>query len=244
MLLFLIGSFFGKFDLLQERILKLESNLSTKADWVISTGNLGVWPDPMKAGRSIKKHGGAGDFPRYYLNSTSFLRPTLFVAGKHEDHTWLDLKRSRQEMILLPNLHWLVNGYSTVLRGATESISIVGLGKVFSPIVFNSPDCKFTEGKYLRSEVERACSQGPMDLVLAHQGPIGAQFNAIKSNSEGLNKITFATRPKLFVHGSYNVSKQYAAPQTRVESISLANFEILPIEWDGRRFQYDQPLIS
>ena len=237
MLLFFVGSIFGKFDRLHEDIIKLESKIGTKADWVLSTGNLGIWPDPVKTGRTIKKHGGAGDFPRYYLNNTPFLRPTLFVAGKHEDHAWLNLKRSRQEMELLPNLHWLVNGYSTILHGATESLSVVGIGKVFSPTVYNSTDCKLTEGKYLRSEVEKACSQGPIDLVLSHQGPIGAQFGAIKSNSEGLNKITFATRPKLFVHGSYNVSRQYTAPQTRVETISLANFQLLPVEWDGRIFQ-------
>jgi len=238
MIIFLTGPIFGQLDKFQEAILSTEKKIGVKAEWVLNTGNFGIWPDPMRAGRAVKKHGGAGDFQRYYLHSTPLIRPTLFVAGKHEDHAWLNLKKARQEMMLLPNLHWLVNGYSTLLRGASESMTIVGVGKVFSPTVYNSMDCKLTEGKYLRSEIEKACSQGPMDLVLAHQGPIGAQFGNIKSNSEGLNKVSFATRPKLFVHGSYNISKQYTAPQTRIETISLANFQILPVEWDGKRFQY------
>jgi len=237
MVIFLVGSVFGKFDILHEDILLLEKKIGTKADWILNTGNIGIWPDPLKANRAVKKHGGAGDFQRYYLNNTEFLRPTLFVAGRHEDHSWLRLKLSRKEMVLLPNLHWLVNGYFTILEGHSERLSVVGLGKTFSPLVYNNTDNKNTEGKYLRSEVERACSQGPMDLVLTHNGPAGAQFGSIRSNSEGLNKIVFATRPKLFVHGSYNVYKQYKTPVTGVSAISLKNNQILPMEWDGKVFQ-------
>jgi hypothetical protein len=236
MLIFFTGSIFGQFDKFHESVLHLEKKIGTKVDWILSTGNLGVWPDPVRADRATRKNGGAGDFARYYLNGTAFLRPTLFVAGRHEDHAWLKLKLSRQEMTILYNLHWLVNGYSTILQGTEGPMTVVGLGKVFSPSVFNSTGNKNTEGRYYRSEVEKACSQGPTDLFLSHQGPAGAQFGNIKSNSEGVNKIAFAVRPKLFVHGGYNTSKQYRAPMTNVETISLKNGEILPVEWDGKRF--------
>lgn len=236
MLIFLIGPIFGKFDWLNESVAKLEKKIGVQADWILSSGNFGIWPDPLRADRATRKNGGAGDFQKYYLHNTGFIRPTIFIAGKHEDHSWLRLKLSRQETEILPNLFWLVNGYSTILYGkGGNPLRIVGLGKVFSPSAYN--ETGNTEGRYLRSEVERACSQGPTDLLLSHQGPAGSQFGAIKSNSEGIGKISFATRSKLIVHGSYNVSKQYKAPVTGIETISLKNFEILPIEWDGSRFQ-------
>lgn len=235
MILFLAGSVFGRIKDFYGAVEDLEKTLGIQADWILQTGDLGVWPDRKRADKAHRHHGGAGDFASLYLNNYPAPRPTLFVSGKHEDHLWLDLRIASRGMELCPRLNWLVNGYKTVIGTTDEQLSIVGLGKVFSPSVYEGSEEKAL-GKYTRSEVERACSQGPIDLLLTHEAPKGARLGMIQSEAEGINKICFATRPKLLVHGHYNFSKEYDTLHTKVPAISLANGEIIAMEYQAGRF--------
>lgn len=241
MIIFMCGELHGRIQEFYDSVLTLEKTLGIKADWLLQVGNFGIYPDPAMASYQAKKNGYTKEFASLYLNSQPVPRNTLFVSGSHEDHRWMNLKASRGEMEILPNLHWLINGYSTVLEDNEDSINILGIGKVFSPAEWSGQPMKSKKvnkrlSRYTRSEVEKACSQGPVDLVLAHQSPAGQQFAQKVSDSQGLIKALYATRAKFLVHGCYNFSKEYYIKTTGTTALSLRNMEIVPYEYHNKRF--------
>ena len=144
-------------------------------------------------------------------------------------------------MELVPNLSWLVNGYSTMLEDNEDKLKVLGLGKVYSPTAYAGEPVKGKKvnkrlSRYTRAEVERACSQGPVDLILAHQAPTGHTFGSKISEAHGLSNICFATRPSLYVHGCYGVTKNYTISQTKTPALALASMSIVAYEYHNKRF--------
>jgi hypothetical protein len=222
MIIFLAGDIHGRITQFYDIIFDKEKELGVQADWVLQTGNFGIWPDPIKMDRMTRCHSEHIDFHRYYYNGIAVPRPTLFVAGRHEDHRWLNFKRDRGEMEILPNLHWLLNGFKTQI-----GLSVVGLGKAYSPNTYNDRQgVRGRYGHYTRSDIEKACSQGPTDILLTHEAPKGLQFGRYTSEAEGIEKICFATRPQLLVHGHYNYSNSFVHQKTSTRVTSLAHMEI------------------
>lgn len=243
MILFFAGDIHGRISEFYEKVISLERELGLQADWVLQTGNFGIYPIAEFASREARKNGNLNEFAKLYMDKTPVPRNTLFVSGPHEDHRWMNTKFRNGEMELVPGLNWLVNGFSTTLVDSEDTLKITGLGKVYSPVEYNGKVQKKSVSvnkrlsRYTRSEVERACSQGPVDIVLTHQAPSGENFGYISSESLGLSTILYATRAKLLVHGNYNYSKQYRIKATNTEAISLKNMEILPYEFHNGRFQ-------
>ncbi|GAF71291.1 unnamed protein product, partial [marine sediment metagenome] len=133
-------------------------------DWILCTGSFGVWPDRGKVNRASKKHGGAGDFPDMYYRGEGVPVRTLFVRGPHEDHRWLNERRHRGELDLLPGLTLLITGFRTVID---EDVRVVGLGGVHSPKFFDSEK----NGKYYtKKNIRSAYSGGGTDILLTHAG--------------------------------------------------------------------------
>lgn len=241
MIIFFAGDVHGQIQKFYEKVEATERQLGVTADWIVQTGNFGCWPDPGRVDRNTRKHSQQGDFAWWYVNQKPVPRRTIFVPGRHEDHRWLNFKISRGELELLPSLTLLVNGYKTTIGNDETRLSIVGLGKVFSPVAYTGkiPE-KRKLGRYTITEVQRATSQGPVDLFLAHQGPHGVRFGYHVSKSLGINNICYATRPQMLVHGHYNHSKEYVTPTSRILAQSLSNMEISPWEWNGKAFIYMQ----
>ncbi len=239
MILFVAGDIFGRIRELYERVFALEAKLGVRADWVLQTGNFGVFPDPVRADAHVRRKG-ALDFVDLYYKKEGVPRPTLFVEGAHEDHDWLSLKKSRGELELIPNLHLLWNGFQTRIGDSRTDVSVVGLGKVYSEKTYRSLE-KRPEKRalrhYTRGEVERACSQGPTDILLLHQAGHGQRVGPFLSNSEGISKITFAVRPRLILHGAYNISSVYKDEQG-TPSLSLAQGEVRAIAWGPEDNEY------
>lgn len=226
MIIFFAGDIHGRITQFYDKVLDLEKELGIRADWVLQTGSYGVWPDPIKMDRTTRRYTDQVDFHKYYYDGLAVPRPTLFVAGRHEDHRWLNLKRDRGEMEILPNLHWLLNGFKTQI-----GLSVVGLGKVYSPNTYHDRqlDARRRYGHYTRGEIEKACSQGPTDILLTHEAPKGLQFDRHVSEAEGIEKICFATRPQLLVHGHYNYSNSFMHQKTTTRIISLSYMELQPV---------------
>ncbi len=241
MIIAVVGAINGAIHEMYEAIFDLEVKIDRDIDWVICTGSFGIWPDPARADRGTRKHGDIGDFAKMYLNSDRVPRSTLFISGKHEDHRWLDLRKDKVEMELIPGLHWLVNGYKTTIGNTDCQFSIVGLGKVFSPTTYANVDLP-TKRKirhYTRREVERACSQGPTDLLLTHEAAAGTVLGKYNSNAKGIANICYATQPKLLVTGSSMTNN----PETYLTAIhtstlSMCPRSIVPLEYDGRKFKF------
>jgi hypothetical protein len=220
--IFIAGDTHGNLTRLYDNVLALEQKEGLTADWVLQTGNLGVWPDPNRITRSNRKHGDV-DFFKYYLEGKSVPRPTVFVAGKHEDHRWLNFMLSRGQLEILPNLTWLLNGYQTHI-GNGEEMSLVGLGKAYSPKSYEGPNKDLSH--YTRAEITKACAHGPTDILLCHEAGKGARLGTHTSEAEGINNLCFALRPRVMIHGHFNVSQVYKNPVTETTTISLAFNEV------------------
>lgn len=165
-----------------------KSLYGTGISWALCPGSMGIWPDPYYVSGKAKQWAGT-DFSKRYLHQDSMKYPFLFVRGAHEDHFWL--KRRREAGVgleLLPGLTWLVDGYKTCLQ---EDLRVTGLGGVYSPKYYDSKEGWKTKLRgYRRSQVEKACSSGPTDILLIHEHP----------TAEGISSIVFATRPKLIIY--------------------------------------------
>ena len=217
----LVGSLYGQLDSFYDELSKDPCGF----DWVVSTGNFGIWPDPLRASRQARSSTtGPGNFIDYLVGKRNIPIPTLMVAGKHEDHLWINRMVRQGYGELCFNLHFLVNGNSTLLETTDDCIRVLGLGGTYSPKPWT------LEGNYTMDQVRTACSAGPIDLLLTHEGPEGETFGNIKSQAKGINKICFATRPRLLVHGKYPESRTYRTAQTNTPAICLGTSQYFPLE--------------
>lgn len=232
--LLVLGDIHGNIKSTYDKIDNFINLHNIEIDWVLQVGNFGVWPDPRRIDRATRRHKNQIDFFKYYLNSAPLPYQTLFVQGKHEDHKWLQFMYSRGQLEILPNLNWLLNGYKTQISNG-QTLSVVGLGKVYSPITYRGDKVK--SGTYTRNEVERACSQGPTDLLLTHEAGKGAQIGNHRSEAEGINNICFAIRPKLHIHGHYNKTLIYHNQATGTPTLSVAFNDFQIVAYRDEKFK-------
>jgi len=210
----IVGSLYGQLDKFYDELSKNPSGV----DWVISTGNFGVWPDPLRASRQARNSpDGPGNFIDYLVGKRTIPIPTLMVAGKHDDHLWIHRMVRQGYGELCFNLHFLVNGNTTLLETTEDSIKVLGLGGTYSPNPWT------LEGNYTMDHVRTACAAGPVDVLLAHEGPDGESFGNVLSSAKGINKICYATRPRLLAHGKYRDSRVYRTKQTDTPALCLGN---------------------
>jgi hypothetical protein len=217
-----IGSVFGELDAIYEKV------SGQYVSWVISTGNFGVWPDPVRADRRSRQKG-TGDFLKYLAGIKRIPIPTIMVGGAHEDYFWINKMVKRGDAELIENLHYLVNGNNTFLDDTDISVKIVGLGGTYSP----KPNPGL--GHYTVKDVQRACTAGPMDLFLSHEAPDGELFGTVHSVAKGLNKVCFATRPRLLLHGKYAETRFYKTAQTYTPALCVGHhdYQLLDITKDS-----------
>ena len=217
-----IGNIYGA---IEETYAKLSGKY---VHWVLSTGNFGVWPDPVRADRRTRA-AGTGDFLKYLVGQKRIPIPTLMVGGRHEDHVWIKKLIERGDGELIENLHYLVNGNSTFIDDQDTSLTVLGLGGTYSPKP--SPG----NGHYTLADVQKACTAGPVDIFLAHEAPDGEQFGNFKSEAKGLNKVCFATKPRILFHGKYLETKFYQTKQTSTKAVCVGTrqYKIFDITKDS-----------
>lgn len=236
MIVFFCGDSHGEIRDLNERVERMASKVGPP-DWVIHVGSFGCWPDPKHTDRATRERKVLTDFHELYLKGEGMPYPTLFCPGKHEDHRWLQSMYQKGYFELIPNLHRMPNGFSRVLELKGWKMSVLTMGGVFSPLVYKGERRKKKGyGYFTKRDVEKASSVGPADLLITAEAGYGARLGGIVSQAPGINTVCFATRPRLHVHGSYNVSKRYINPITETTTLSLANKEVQPWAWDNVKF--------
>jgi len=184
--------------------------------WVLSTGNFGVWPDPVRADRQARATG-VGDFLDYLVGKRRLPIPTLMVGGAHDDSVWINKMVKRGDGELIENLHYLVNGNTTFIDDQETTLTVLGLGGTYSP----KPNPG--NGHYTVKDVQKACTAGPVDVFLSHEAPDGESFGPHVSEAKGLNKICFAAQPKVLFHGKYAETKHYSTKQTKTKAICVGS---------------------
>lgn len=222
MIFFLAGPIYGKLGEFYAKVEEL-SKIHTPS-YVLQVGSYGCFPDPSRLSRSMRSHGSATEFSRWYIEDRPVPHTTIFCSGKHEDHRWMGEMLSRGRTEILPGLIWLVNGYSTTLGFEEEACNILSLGKVYSPITYKEGRGKIKKrlAHYTRSEVEKACSAGPVDLLMAADSP----------DMPGLPNIIYATRPQLVIHG------RNIANYDSCSTLYLSEMDIVPVKWEDKKFTF------
>jgi hypothetical protein len=138
--------------------------------------------------RPAKRFAGR-DFAKAYVGALLLSQiPTLFVAGPHEDHRFLQERIAANNTEVLANVHYLANGYRTVI-GFEKPLRVTGMGKVYSKETYAGKLGKNSHRHYTRRDIERGCSSGPTDLLVVHDSV----------DSPGIRNLIYATRPKLIL---------------------------------------------
>ena len=205
-------------------------------DWLIQIGSLGAFADRLRWTKALRKGNTPDDFQKIYSGQFDVPVKTLFINGRHDDQNWLEYRTMMDSLELAYNLTLAVNGYKVYLGENDDTISLVGLGKTFSPKTWKSGRQTSKDLQhYTRREVERACSHGPVDLFVAHEPPFGTKFSNRVSIAEGISKIAFAIQPKLMAHKSYdNKTKVYSLLNTKC--VALAPYAIRYFEFKDNQF--------
>lgn len=196
-------------------------------DWVVCSGDYGVWPDPAKMDRAARRHAGR-DFSKMYVGAdpVGAAYQTLTISGVHDDNCWIKERHDAGNTEILANVHWLAQGYRTAI-GHEKPLRVTGLGKAYSDTNYNGKFNHRSSRHYTRSEVERACGSGPTDLLTIYE----------HLDAPGIRNVIFATRPKLILNVAHPSRKLYSKIQD-TPVIQLARHEVKLIEWDeeARKF--------
>ncbi len=189
-----------------------------RADWILCTGSFGCFPDPHNLDKATRRHG-VGDFPELYLADYTVPVPTVFVRGVHEDHRWLAQRANQRDLNVLGNVTWLMDGYETVIGDTDTSCRVLGLGKTYSPKAWNDT----RSGRHVtQRDVSRACSAGPVDILLCHQ------FHEV-----AVKRIIYATRPKIVIYG--NGAEFTETSTLGTLTLGIPKHFSLKVEWDGEK---------
>jgi len=233
--IFFAGDTLGRIDDLYRRIGQVAEDLGPP-DWVIHVGSFGIWPDPHRVDRSTRLHGSGNDFIRYYAEQRPVPFRTLFLPGAHEDHRWLHAMRKKGITEPLPQLYQLLSAHKRdIYSDAGNKLEIMGISGVYGPSSYHRERPKKVH-HYTEKEVSHACTQGSVDLFLSAEAGRGAQLGKFQSQAQGINNVIFATRAKLHVHASYNMSMMYDHPSTEIRTLSLARQEIVVTEFTCGKF--------
>lgn len=207
------------------QITALYESLPPEVTWVLCP-DFGIRVNKDKLDRATKRHAGVGEFNTYRHEKITVPVPTLITKSPHDEHSWL----RQQENIhneLLPNLHYLINGFYTIIA---DEVKVVGLGGVFSSKHYTKS--KPTSSKYYtKNEVYSACAAGKTDILMTYTGPTEQSFDGKLSNSAGINRVLEITKPLLYIHTGYGTSKHYKIGGTECFSLShneVKLFEITP----------------
>jgi hypothetical protein len=207
------GDIHGGLDRMYSDVLAFESSLGVRFAAVLHVGDFGIWPDPQRVDRATRRHEGAGDFPRWYMERREAPRPTVFIPGNHEDFEFLT--PYTQPTALLPGLTYLPNGSSTTVEANGERLRVGGVGGCFGPETYRRPAAKLHARErrhYCREHIDaliRRSTHGRLDVLMTHDAPTGVRLprhngGALVSPAEGLADLVKATRPRVCLFGHHH----------------------------------------
>jgi hypothetical protein len=195
--------------------------------WIVAAGDFGIFPDPNKIDRGARPFT-SNEFARRYVGALPdpINVPVLTVAGAHDDNRWLDQRKAAGNTEILSNVHWLAQGYRTVI-GFDVPVRVTGLGRVYSEMTYReSPQWNHKSHRhYTRRDVERACSSGPTDLLVLHE----------HLDAPGLRNVVFATRPKLILTCYRPKAQTYESIQG-IPVLALDRQETRQVVWAEGQF--------
>jgi hypothetical protein len=201
---------------------------SVDAQWIVTPGDFGAWPDPRRMDRAAKKYC-SDEFAKRYVGADprEIRTPVLFTAGVHEDHRFLAERYAADNTEVLSNVHYLANGYRTTIGFEIDQppCRVTGLGRVYSENSYNGVYGPNSKRHYTRHQIERACSSGPTDLLLLYD----------HIDAPGLRNLIYATRPKLILNAAHTNRNPYDEVQ-KTPVITLGRRETRVVQWENGNF--------
>lgn len=185
-------------------------------DYILQAGDLGAYPDIERLDRATIKHirndpselGFAADFVDYHADIAAELSkttcPLIFVRGNHEDHEWLnELERasSSSEPIFsidaYQRIFCLKTGIPYSLQSKTSALTVVGIGRIGSPVGEKQPKSKYIQP----NEQERLyeLDNFPLDVLLTHD--TARDFVTKGYGMEEIRLVLDAYEPLYHFHG-------------------------------------------
>ena len=228
-----VGDTHGRLDEMYRIVAELEEQLGRFVDFVVQVGDFGFWPDPNAVDAPTLRHGGAGDFPRWLAEGRSAPRPTVAIAGNHEDfHFLADLPPRPSEV--LGGLTYLPSGQVHTVELPDGPLRIGAVGGCYGPsdfpreVLHGLRRRHFNEAQ-LRSCVSRAAAVGGLDLLLLHDAPAGPMTGfpppgrsprSFRGQSEELGRLVGQVRPALCLHGHFHA--RFERRVSGVRTVGLA----------------------
>jgi len=245
MLICAAGDMHGKIDLLYREVAAFEQRLGRSFSLVLQVDDLGVFPDPAKVDRKILDHGGAGDFPAWWLAKKHAPVPTIFIKGNHEDFDFLEPRGQSSNRAILPELHHVSNGrpmwYTTPDKKKT--IFVAGIGGCYSPKRYKQEIGTTSPSHYYQYEVKHLIILSayiPVDVLLLHDAPGGIwmpttggrQTSGYETTGPELADLVRRVRPRVCFFGHHHQRVRAQIAGVPVEGLGLVGRPGALVAWD------------
>ncbi len=229
MLLCAAGDCHGQLTLLYEGVEELEREIGRRVDLVLQVGDLGVWPDAKRIDKATGRHNGPGEFPVWLKRGVRVPRPTVFVAGNHEDFEFLTRRGTGE---VLPGLTFLAWGDVITFEANGCSLRIGGVGGCYGPSDFEKERLTGRRRRhYAKSELDKLADNADagIDVLLLHDAPAGrlvsmrdsrAKPYQRTSESEGLTDLIACVQPRICFHGHWHFRSERKVADVRTVGLN------------------------
>ena len=72
-----------------------------------------------------------------------------------------------------------------------------------------------------------------MDVLISHEGLHGERYGTRTCQAKGVERIIYATRPALVLHGNYNTTRYFMSLNSKV--ISIQEGEVMVVRWENKK---------
>lgn len=184
-------------------------------DVVIQVGDFGVWPDLNIVDRATRKHGGAGDFPRYFSENKGLPFLTIFTHGNHEDMQFLEKKKDTN---VLENLKYIHTG---IFKLGKTKIAFLGGNYSFKhkhPRQIKPWDADTLKNKQFDILVTHECAIDTPVKVFGPLNKIGDK--TLSPGSPDIREIIETSNPKYHFHGHYHQIVNTSIGNTKIVGLN------------------------
>lgn len=229
MLLCAAGDCHGQLTLLYEGVEELEREIGRRVDLVLQVGDLGVWPDAKQIDKATVRHNGPGEFPAWFKRGAQMPRPTVFVAGNHEDFEFLTRRGTGE---VLPGLTFLAWGDVITFEANGGSLRIGGVGGCYGPSDFEKERLTGRRRRhYAESDLDKLADNADagIDVLLLHDAPAGRMVSMRDtrtkpyqrtSESEGLTDLIACVQPRICFHGHWHFRSERTVANVRTVGLN------------------------
>jgi hypothetical protein len=232
MLICAAGDTHGEMVALYDGVSRLEAEIGRRVDLVVHVGDFGAFPDPAHLDEATRKHGDSGEFRELVRAGARVPRPTVFIAGNHEDFGYLGRHRADE---IVPDLRFLPWGATFAFEANGERVHIGGVGGCYGPSDYEKA---LLTGAARRHYCERDVqalidAKVRLDVLLLHEPPAGVvrELHAPEGfrprnwriENRGLAELVATVRPRICFTGHI-----HGRTERRIEGVRVVGLNKVP----------------